>query len=180
MAHTFVLILGGTRSGKSDYAQHLARESGESVLFVATAAGDDDEMRERIAQHQAERPSSWRTIETTHQVGEAIRKAWQGEKTILLDCITLFAGNVLGKMQELYDYRTAQAAMDEELDLLFKAIRELDADWLVVSNEVGLGIVPVYPLGRIYRDVLGRINQRLAAEASEVIFMAAGLAMKIK
>jgi adenosylcobinamide kinase/adenosylcobinamide-phosphate guanylyltransferase len=180
MDHKLVLILGGARSGKSDYAQKLAQAYGGKVLFVATASGDDAEMRERIAQHQAERPSSWRTIEATLRVGEAIRKHWQGEKTILLDCITLLAGNVMGKMQEPYNYRNAQAAMDEELDLLCNTIRELDADWLVVSNEVGLGVVPPYPLGRTYRDVLGRANQRLAAEASEVMFMVAGLAMKMK
>ncbi len=180
MERKLVLILGGARSGKSAYALKMAQEAHGKVLFVATAEGEDEEMVERIEHHREERPSAWHTLEAPLHVGEAIRVSWNGEETILLDCLTLLAGNVLGRIPEPYDSKIAQAMMDEELDNILDVYRHLDAIWLVVSNEVGLGIVPAYPLGRIYRDVLGRANQRLAAEADEVIFMVAGLVMRVK
>lgn len=180
MEKRIILVLGGARSGKSDYASKFAQASSESVLFVATAEAGDEEMRTRIEQHRSERPPAWRTLEAPLGVGKAIRAGWRGEKIVILDCMTLLAGNVLGRMSEPYHERTAQAVMDEETQNILDAYREIEAVWVIVSNEVGLGIIPPYPLGRLYRDVLGRTNQRLAAEADEVFFLVSGLAMKLK
>jgi adenosyl cobinamide kinase/adenosyl cobinamide phosphate guanylyltransferase/sugar phosphate isomerase/epimerase len=174
-------ILGGARSGKSAYAQALARQNGGSVLYVATAAAGDDEMTARIAAHRAERPAAWRTIEAPLQVGQAISKALaeQPADVILLDCLTLLASNVLLQLPETTSEREATAALLTEVEALLACRAHSNAHWIIVSNEVGLGLVPPYPLGRLYRDALGRANQKLAAAATEALFLVAGLPLKI-
>lgn len=179
MGKSFTLILGGARSGKSTYAQHVAETSGQPVTFVATAVAFDQEMTDRIAVHRAERPADWRTIEAPSAVGRAIQAADPAEM-VLLDCLTLLVNNVILDLPEPLDASMAQAAIDAEVDELIAAHIQGQADWIVVSNEVGLGLVPGYPLGRVYRDVLGRANQRLATYASKVIFMVAGLPLTVK
>jgi len=179
MGKSLTLILGGARSGKSTYAQNMAFESGLPVLFVATAVAFDDEMRVRIAAHQAERPAGWRTLESPTGVGTAISAA-EPAPVILLDCLTLLANNVILALDDPENAPAAQAALDAEVDSLLAAYAQTDADWIIVSNEVGLGLVPPYPLGRIYRDVLGRANQRLAQTATRVLFMVAGIPMVVK
>jgi adenosylcobinamide kinase / adenosylcobinamide-phosphate guanylyltransferase len=177
-------ILGGARSGKSTHAQQMAEEAaraaGSTALYVATAVAFDDEMRTRILNHQADRGENWRTLEAPRKVGEAIRAKPQPAGVVLLDCLTLLANNVLLELPEPVDETQAEAEMAREMDDLLAAYRESSAEWIVVSNEVGLGIVPAYPLGRIYRDVLGRANQRMASAADQVIFMVAGLPMTVK
>lgn len=186
MNRRLTFILGGARSGKSAHAQKLATERGETVLYVATAQASDDEMAARIAAHQAERPAHWHTLEAPTKVGTAIRAYHASLVTrhaslvILLDCLTLLASNILLSLPEDVMSQVAESALNAEVDDLLAAYAESAAEWIVVSNEVGLGVVPPYPLGRIYRDALGRANQRLAAEADEVLFMVAGLAMRVK
>lgn len=186
MGRKLTFILGGARSGKSTYAQKLAAERGETVLYVATAQAGDDEMAARIAAHQAERPAHWQTIEAPKQVGAAIRSYHASLITphvptiILIDCITLLASNLIVPLPEPVTAGTAEAALDAEVNDLLAAYSESGAEWIIVSNEVGLGLVPPYPLGRVYRDALGRANQRIAVEADEVLFMVAGLPMKVK
>lgn len=181
MGRSLTLILGGARSGKSTYAEQQAAAAGGRVLYVATAEAWDDEMRARIAAHRAQRPAMWRTIEAPRAVGAAVDTALDdGADVVLVDCLTLLANNVLIALPEGSDERAATAALNEELDALLAAYEQSDAAWFVVSNEVGLGIVPAYPLGRVYRDALGRANQRLAAVADRVIFMVAGLPMTVK
>jgi len=179
MGKRLTLILGGARSGKSAYAQRLAMERGERVLYVATADAGDEEMAARIAAHQAERPAHWRTLEAPRRVGAAIRSAGDVD-VILIDCLTLLASNVIVPMLEPVTEEKAESALNAEMDELFAGYRANNAEWIVISNEVGLGLVPPYPLGRVYRDVLGRANQRLAAEADEVVFLIAGLPMWVK
>ncbi|RPJ39700.1 MAG: bifunctional adenosylcobinamide kinase/adenosylcobinamide-phosphate guanylyltransferase [Chloroflexi bacterium] len=183
------LILGGARSGKSSYALKLAKERSERVLFVATAVAFDDEMSARIAAHKAEREigertAGWRTLEAPREVGAAIHAAESGAngdtEVLLLDCITLLANNVILALPDPEDAKTSQAALDAEIDGLLEAYTGSSSEWIVVSNEVGLGLVPAYPLGRVYRDVLGRANQKLAQAASRVIFMVAGIPMIVK
>ncbi len=174
------LILGGARSGKSTYAQELAAKIGGRVIYAATAEVGDDEMRERIAAHQAERPENWRTVEAPMQVGTALMSEVGIADVILLDCVTLLASNVLLSLPEFATLDEVQRQMDGEIDGLLAAFEQGKADWIIVSNEVGLGLVPAYPLGRTYRDVLGRVNQRLALVADEVLFMVAGLPLKVK
>ncbi len=179
MSHSLTLILGGARSGKSDYAQSLVEASGGSVLFVATATVSDEEMRRRIQSHKSRRPSGWQTIEAPRKVGAAIRLA-PATEWILLDCLTLLANNILIGMPEPVDEDAYAKELDAELDDLLGAYSKSNARWVIVSNEVGLGLVPPYPLGRFFRDALGRANQRLAREADSVVFMVAGLPMQVK
>jgi adenosylcobinamide kinase/adenosylcobinamide-phosphate guanylyltransferase len=174
------LILGGTRSGKSSHAQHLAAQAGGRVLYVATAEAGDEEMRQRIAVHRAERPAGWQTLEAPRQVGRALYSAMDGVDVILLDCMTLLTSNILMTLPESVSVEETQAAMDREVDDLLAAYAGGQASWIIVSNEVGLGLVPPYALGRVYRDVLGRVNQRLAQAADEVLFLVAGLPMRVK
>jgi adenosylcobinamide kinase / adenosylcobinamide-phosphate guanylyltransferase len=178
-----VLILGGARSGKSRYAQQRAAEHGGQVWYVATATAGDEEMAARIAAHRAERPAEWFTLETQAGVGAAvIEHAARGQApgVVLLDCLTLLANNVLLGLPEPVDEAAASRALEAEVEGILAAYAAGTASWLVVSNEVGLGLVPPYPLGRVYRDALGRANQRLAATADEVIFMVAGLPLWVK
>lgn len=179
MGRRMTLILGGARSGKSSYAENLARQQSGSVLYVATAVAFDDEMRVRIARHQAERPSHWQTLEAPTQTGTAIAQV-PATDMVLLDCLTVLANNIIAPMPEPFDGGAAEAALNAEIDELLMAYAASEAEWIIVSNEVGLGIVPAYPLGRIYRDALGRANQRLAAMADQVLFMVAGLPLTVK
>jgi adenosylcobinamide kinase/adenosylcobinamide-phosphate guanylyltransferase len=174
------LILGGARSGKSAYAQKLAADRGRAVLYVATATAGDEEMASRIASHRAERPAHWRTLEAPTAVGDAIRANAEGVEVILIDCLTLLASNVLMVLPEPVVEAKAEAALEAEVAGMLAAYAASSSEWIVVSNEVGLGLVPPYLLGRIYRDALGRANQRLAAAADEVLFMVAGLPLPLK
>jgi adenosylcobinamide kinase/adenosylcobinamide-phosphate guanylyltransferase len=180
MGKRLTFILGGARSGKSTHAQRLAAERGNDVLYVATAEAGDDEMAARIAAHRAERPAHWRTLEAPRQVGSAIRVVAGDAGVVLIDCLTLLANNVIAPLPEPVTAEAAEAALNAEVDELLAAYSESEAEWIVISNEVGLGLVPPYPLGRAYRDALGRANQRLAAAADEVVFMVAGLPMQVK
>jgi adenosylcobinamide kinase/adenosylcobinamide-phosphate guanylyltransferase len=177
------LVLGGARSGKSTYAEALAASLGRRVLYVATAEALDDEMLARVTSHQARRPAEWLTLEAPLNVGAALQ-AWPDAASadvILLDCLTLLVSNaILADETDAPDADAAWAKVQAELDALLAAHRRLGAHLIVVSNEVGLGIVPPYPLGRVYRDCLGWANQALARVADRVIFMIAGLPVALK
>jgi adenosylcobinamide kinase/adenosylcobinamide-phosphate guanylyltransferase len=183
-----ILVLGGARSGKSDFAQRLAERSGRSVAFIATASAGDEEMRERIVRHRAARPREWQTIEEPLDLAQALRRAASLADVLLLDCMTLWLSNWLMARGETDMEAMAASAAHyseealREVEALLSAFSELDAKkaLVVVSNEVGLGLVPPYALGRLYRDILGRVNQRLALVASRVYLMVAGLAVDIK
>lgn len=179
-----ILVLGGARSGKSAYAEKLAAELSPAarVLYVATAEAWDDEMRTRIAKHRAQRPAGWRTVEAPIGAGRAAAEAANDAEVVLIDCLTLLTSNVILALPEsaMADAARAEAAAADEVKEILRAYLASNATWIVVSNEVGLGLVPPTPLGRLYRDALGRANQQLAAEADTVLFMAAGLPMKLK
>ncbi len=176
------LILGGARSGKSSYAENLARESSKPVLFIATAAACDDEMRERIEHHKSARPPEWQTLEAPMNIAAALEskvsKFWNG--VILLDCITLLISNILLSLPEDSSFEDAMQKVKNEIESLIEAQKKIGGEWIVVSNEVGLGLVPPYPLGRMYRDALGRANQMLARASNKVVFMVAGIPMNVK
>ena len=183
MGKQLTFILGGARSGKSSYAEKLAAQRGTRVAYVATAQAWDEEMTLRIANHQGQRPAHWQTVEAPTQVGavlaaaESVAGEWE---VVLVDCLTLLASNVILKLPEPVGIPEAEAALRVEVDALLATYAASRASWIVVSNEVGLGIVPAYPLGRVYRDALGRANQQIAALADEVLFMVAGLPMRVK
>lgn len=181
MNRTLTLILGGARSGKSSYAEKLASEQGTNVLYVATAQAWDEEMAERIARHKADRPDHWQTLEAQQEVGLAIQATLTPAfEVVLIDCLTLLATNVILPFPEPISDSDATTAVMGEVDGLLDAYQQSNCHWIIVSNEVGLGVVPPYPLGRVYRDALGRANQRLAAAADRVLFMVAGLPMVVK
>lgn len=182
-----ILLLGGARSGKSAYAEQLAGKlAGDaSVLYIATATPSDDEMRERITRHQASRPPHWQTIEEPKNPADALRAS--AAPVALLDCVTLLVANLMldsdhgGALDEAtLDAVAAQAEVDAAITRLLDVWRAGRATLIVVSNEVGMGLVPPYPLGRIYRDILGRVNARLAAAADTVLLMVAGLPIELK
>ena len=174
------LILGGARSGKSSYAQRLAEETGRPVTFLATAQALDEEMSTRIQKHRAERPAGWDTLELPCDLATHVPQI--ESQVVLLDCITLLISNLL--MQYVKDDLVAEApfmlAVQKEIDELIAAIRQREQEWLIISNEVGLGLVPPYQMGRVYRDALGWANQRLAREADHVLFLVAGIPMVVK
>ncbi|MBN1312250.1 MAG: bifunctional adenosylcobinamide kinase/adenosylcobinamide-phosphate guanylyltransferase [Anaerolineae bacterium] len=186
------LILGGARSGKSTYAEQLVRDSGgDQVLYVATARAGDDEMRERVMKHQQSRPAAWRTLEAPENVGAAIVDSVGDTKAILVDCLTVLVANCLlaaaGPEDDPFGDPSDdpfRAAIEEHVKTEVAGIagcaRKLDADMVVVSNEVGMGVVPPYELGRAYRDLLGRANQIMAQHADEVYLLVAGIPMKVK
>ncbi len=173
-----ILILGGARSGKSDYAQSLAGRLGSRVLYVATATVGDEEMAQRIAHHRASRPATWDTCEAPLDLHAALRGCAPGYEVVLIDCLTLWATNVLLRDEEHPDL--AEARLLADLDAVLVLCAEHDIQLIIVSNEVGLGVVPPYPLGRAYRDLLGRANQHLARHADRVLFLVAGLPLDVK
>jgi len=172
------LILGGARSGKSDYAERLARELNKPTLFIATAAASDDEMRVRIAHHRAARSVEWQTLEVPMNIAAALGDV--KFEVALLDCVTLLVSNILLSLPADATFETVMQKVDDEIDSFLSAQEKIGGEWLIVSNEVGLGLVPPYPLGRMYRDALGRANQTLARAAQKVIFMVAGIPMVVK
>jgi adenosylcobinamide kinase/adenosylcobinamide-phosphate guanylyltransferase len=176
------LILGGARSGKSSYAQRLAWQHTGPVIYIATAQALDAEMENRIENHRLDRPQGWITLEAPRGVAAVLQQQPVKGGVILLDCLTLLVTNLLisaAPDEDHPDETAAQQAVEGELEQLLPAIGASPADWIVVSNEVGLGLVPPYPLGRIYRDLLGRANQKLAATADEVFWMVAGIPVPI-
>ncbi len=168
-----VLVLGGARSGKSAYALQRAQEWEGRLVYLATAEGKDEEMRKRIARHRARRRSRrWETIEEPLEVVWQLKEMDGSIGAVVLDCVTLWVSNALLNNQE--------AELENQVAELIEEIPLLPFHFLAVSNEVGLGLVPDTPLGRGYRDLLGTVNQRLAQACKEVVFMTAGLPMKIK
>jgi adenosylcobinamide kinase/adenosylcobinamide-phosphate guanylyltransferase len=169
-----ILILGGVRSGKSRYAQQLAQRANR-VAFVATAERrDDEEMLKKIERHRAERPSHWKTIEEPLNLAHIVRSAGTDCDVLLIDCLTLFASNLLEAHGE--NLALAQPQVDD----LCAALQSASCTVILVSNEVGSGVVPAYALGRRFRDLVGEINQRIAAVADTVLLMVAGLPLALK
>lgn len=174
-----ILVLGGARSGKSAYAEKLAAQLGRRVLYIATAEVKDDEMAARVAAHRQNRPADWNTLEAPRHIGKALAAVHPAPEVILLDCLTLLVSNIVLAL-EAEGQAAVEAAVQAELDALAAAQARLNVPLVVVSGEVGMGLVPPYPLGRMYRDALGRANQHLAALASQVYLVVAGLPVALK
>ncbi len=176
MSKRLTLILGGARAGKSTYAQEVA-SSGKRVLFVATAEAGDRDMEARIEAHRKSRPTEWDTIEEPLDLVGALEPLADRYDTVLLDCLTLWISNLLLRDGE---DEAGNADIPGEVRRLLEAYERGTASWIVVSNEVGLGVVAPTRLGRLYADELGRANQMVAAAADDVFFLAAGLALNLK
>ena len=164
------LILGGARSGKSRYAQQRAEALAGRHVFIATAEAWDAEMAERIARHRADRDTRWETVDAPRDLAAALDAASGTGAVVLVDCLTLWASNLL----------LADADMEEATDELRAAIARFDGGLILVANETGFGIVPDNALARRFRDAAGRINQAVAATADEVMLVVAGLPMRVK
>lgn len=165
-----LLVLGGARSGKSRYAQARAETLDAGLVFIATAQAFDTEMAERIARHRNDRDARWTTIEAPVELAAAIRAESREDRVLLIDCLTLWTSNLLLAERDI------PAATGE----LVASIHEASGPLILVSNEVGLGIVPDNELARRFRDEAGRVNQQVAAAVDEAMFIAAGLPLRLK
>lgn len=173
MSGRLLLITGGARSGKSRYALARAEAAGPRVLFVATGVVTDEEMRARIARHRAERPAGWTTLELRHGVAPAVRAAAPRHTLVLLEDLASLVSNLL--IERSADEQLVSAETDELV-----ALAREGRPVIVVTNEVGLGVVPPSELGRRFRDLLGLANQRVAAAADEVVLLVSGLPLSLK
>jgi len=166
------LILGGARSGKSALAERLAKASGHEVVYIATAQARDDEMAARIAHHRSGRPASWHSVEEPLALAAALKAHARPGRCVLVDCLTLWLSNLLG------DEDTTR--FERERDALLDVMPSLTGQVLLVSNEVGLGVVPLGELSRRFVDEAGRLHQALATQCETVLFVAAGLPLALK
>lgn len=163
------LVLGGARSGKSRYAESVAEQSQLPVIYVATAQARDGEMQARIAKHQADRPDHWQTVEVGADLAQVIRTHRRPEQCILVDCLTLW-------MMSLLEADCIETGVDQ----LLSALEDTQGPVILVSNEITMGVVPMGELSRRYVDELGRLHQRIAAQAQNVTLMVAGIPHSIK
>lgn len=163
-------VLGGARSGKSHHAQRLAQSLGTNLVYMATAEAGDEEMSQRIARHIADRDETWKTVEAPIDLRAAIDSTCRGDVVVLVDCLTLWLSNIL----------LAEMDVPQEIDRLVQAIASVDSNLVLVSNEVGLGLVPGNALGRQFRDEQGRLNRQIASVCDKVEFIAAGLPFLLK
>jgi adenosylcobinamide kinase/adenosylcobinamide-phosphate guanylyltransferase len=164
------LVLGGARSGKSAWAEARALQSGLAPVYLATAEAGDEEMAERIAHHRARRGARWATVEEPLELATALGEWARPDRVVLVDCLTLWLANLMD----------AERDPQAEAERLAAALAALRGPLLLVSNEVGLGIVPDNALARAFRDAAGRLNQRVAAAAQHVVFLAAGLPLTLR
>ncbi|MBP0724448.1 bifunctional adenosylcobinamide kinase/adenosylcobinamide-phosphate guanylyltransferase [Bacillus sp. RG28] len=186
-----IFIIGGARSGKSSFAEKKALEIQETiqgnVVYLATSIVFDEDTKNRVEMHQSSRPSTWKTIEQ-YKSFQALQEHedFMGNKIILLDCLTLMITNLLLEEEDDFDtvsnerIRDIEQKIKEEIESLIMVCRSHNKILLVVSNEVGFGIVPAYRLGSIFRDIAGRMNQYIASLADDVYLITAGIPLKIK
>ena len=187
-AANVTLVLGGARSGKSAVGERLAAKSGAPVLYVATAEERDDEMTARIERHRARRPAHWRTLDAPHDLPALLAETARPDECVLIDAIDVWLSNeLLGLIAAVEDASIPRALAAQAEEQLLGDVADV-ANWatarsapvILVSSEVGSGVVPPYPLGRLYRDVLGAANQALAASCDCVLLVVAGIAVDLR
>lgn len=180
-----ILITGGARSGKSRLAEQFAAKQGDNVLYIATSIVTDEEMAQRIAIHQQTRPATWKTHEGFSQLGSVIRERGAQHDAIMLECITTMITNLMFEntgdipAQEM-DFTALENKINLQIDTLIAGCQQCSCPVYIVTNEVGFGIVPENLLARRFRDIAGRVNQRLAAFADEVYLVVSGIELKMK
>ncbi|MCT4607397.1 MAG: bifunctional adenosylcobinamide kinase/adenosylcobinamide-phosphate guanylyltransferase [Marinisporobacter sp.] len=186
MTGKITLVTGGARSGKSNYAETLAKNSGRKVAYLATAIPFDEGMKDRIKKHRQSRPKVWTTYEGYKNLYEMIPKIKEGHEVILLDCVTIMVTNLMFEEDVNWDeidhenIDEMEKKIKEQIIKLIEAIRENKIWCIMVTNELGMGIVPGNRISRIFRDIAGRMNQIIAKEADEVYFTVSGIPMQLK
>ncbi len=181
-----ILVTGGARSGKSRFAEELAKGLGNDILYIATAVPLDEEMKDRISKHRRQRPERWETLEAYRDLDEALRSCAPGKAGILLDCITIMVTNLM--FESYTDWEAVNSAgRDEveknikiEIEKLINEAKSLAMPFIAVTNETGMGLVPEYASARAFRDMAGRVNQMLAEAAEEVYLCVSGIPVRIK
>jgi adenosylcobinamide kinase / adenosylcobinamide-phosphate guanylyltransferase len=168
-----LFVLGGARSGKSSYAVDLAKSQNKKTAYIATCIPYDDEMNERVRLHKEERPSGWATFEEPSNLTHLFKDLDSKFEIVILDCITLFITNLMQNGLNESDIK-------DKINEMMTILKDVSYNSIIISNEVGLGIVPDTPLGREFRDIAGRVNQIIAKYADEVVFVAAGIPLKMK
>ncbi len=182
-----ILITGGARSGKSSLAEKKAKELGENIVYIATAIAFDEGMKDRIKKHRLDRPENWATIERYKDFICIIEdEAFKKGDLILLDCMTLMVTNLMLESNLDFDHcpmedvHKLENHIFKEVDALLKIISDNNKTAIIVTNEVGMGLVPSYRMGSIFRDIAGRVNQYIASKAKEVYLTVSGIEIKIK
>ena len=167
------LILGGARSGKSEHAETLALNSNSKVAYIATCMWKDGEMEERIKNHQKRRPSSWKTVEEPKNIASIVPAIDKNFDTVIIDCLTIYTSNLIFE-------KLSRDEILQNITSMTDALKSASFNTIIVSNEVGMGIVPEQELGRKFRDIAGNVNKLVASVADEVLFIIAGIPMKLK
>lgn len=180
-----ILITGGARSGKSSLAERLASGVSDRVLYIATSVITDEEMAERVKLHRQARPAHWRTWEGSQQLARVIEQQAAAGDVVILECITTLIANLMFELtgetaMETIDFAEIETAIQLQIDELLAACARSPATIYLVTNELGMGIVPENRLARHFRDIAGRVNQRLAAAAESVLLVISGIEVKIK
>lgn len=181
-----ILVTGGARSGKSTFAEDMVRKYGEKVIYVATSIVCDDEMRERVKRHREQRPAGWMTVEAYKDMDLQLKGRLADMDAVLLDCITIMVSNLM--LEKAMDWEgisaeeinKVEAGVKIEIEKLIHVAGEASVPFVIVTNELGMGVVPPYELGRAVRDFAGRANQMLAKAAEEVYLCVSGIPVKIK
>jgi len=173
-------ITGGARSGKSNFAEKIAVKTSKEVAYIATGQPLDDEMKIRIEKHKDRRPTNWETYEEPIGVRELVSRLGLEKEIILIDCLTLLTSNLLLREENKVEDQKWQEEILLEIKRLTEISYKVPAQVIIVSNEVGMGLVPHNPLGRVYRDILGKANSIIANKADEVFMMVSGIPLKIK
>ena len=173
-----ILVTGGARSGKSNFAEKLCKDQNNNTAYIATSIPFDDEMKERVKKHKESRPQNWKTYEIYKDIYTIINDISKEHKTVILDCVTLLVNNLMFT----YEIDIDNSTQDEinGLEKYIIEIKKTNLYFVIVTNELGLGGVSINKLTRIYTDIIGRINQQIATHSDEVYFVVSGIPMKIK
>ncbi|MDP4182340.1 MAG: bifunctional adenosylcobinamide kinase/adenosylcobinamide-phosphate guanylyltransferase [Bacillota bacterium] len=180
------VVTGGARSGKSSFAEEIVKGISDKVLYIATANAFDDEMKHRIKKHQEQRPQSWDTLEAYRDFDKILRSHLKDKEVVMLDCITVMITNIM--FEECLDWNNInmievlkiEDSVNREINSLLEIIKDSGIPFIMVTNELGMGLVPEFPSGRAFRDIAGKANQLLAKAADEVYLCVSGIPVKIK
>ena len=181
-----ILVTGGARSGKSNFAEKLCKEQNNNTAYIATSIPFDDEMKDRVRKQKESRTQNWKTYEIYKDIYTIIDDISKEHKTVILDCVTLLVNNLIF-MHEIdidnstqYEIDELEKYIKEQVEKLLIEIKKTNLYFVIVTNELGLGGVSINKLTRVYTDIVGRINQQIAAQSDEVYFVISGIPMKIK